>query len=89
VGWQTDSSIQVISCTSGACNIEDSLYRLQPVVAPRLPVPPQLAPDLKLKPAERSALVTAVGDASALRVSAFFALVLFWVTRRGACLGSA
>jgi hypothetical protein len=71
VGWQTDSSIQVIRCHSGSCNVEDSTYRLQPVVAPHMPKPTPLPmpPELQLRPAEKSPLVMAVGDTRALRVS--------------------
>jgi hypothetical protein len=69
VGWQTGTSIQVIKCYSVACRVEDCTFQLQPVVAPRLPSPgSQLGPDLKLRPAERSALVTAVGTPQALKV---------------------
>jgi hypothetical protein len=70
VGWQTETSIQVIKCYSAACRVEDCTFQLQAVVAPRLPSPgSQLGPDLKLRPAERSALVTAVGTPQTLKVS--------------------
>lgn len=69
VGWQTETSVQVIKCYSGSCRVEDCTFQLQPVVAPRLPsLGSQLGPDLKLRPAERSALVTAVGTPEALKV---------------------
>lgn len=68
LGYQTDTSVQVAQSYSEACRIEDCTYVLQPVVARRLPVPPPLGADLKLKPSEKSTLVTAVGDAQTFKV---------------------
>ncbi len=68
VGWQTDSALQIIQQNSGSCRVVDTIYQLAPVVAPRMPRPQQLGPDLKLKPAERSQLVTAVGTPQTLKV---------------------
>lgn len=69
VGWQTDTSIEVIRCHSGSCRVEDTLYQLAPVVVPRMPLPAQPGPaDLKLRPSERSPLVSAVGTPTAFKV---------------------
>lgn len=69
VGWQTDTSIEVIKCYSGACRVEDTIFQLAPVVAPRMPLPAQPGPaDLKLRPSKRSPLVSAVGTPTAFQV---------------------
>lgn len=69
VGWQTETSIQVIKCVSAACRVIDCQFQLDPVVAPRMPLP-RLSPELQLRPAEKSSLVTAIGDAEAFQVGA-------------------
>lgn len=76
VSWLSDTALQVIKCYSGSCRVEDCTFRFQPVVAPRRPPPPPLGPDLKLKTAEKSPLVTAVGDAQAFTVSGAWAAAL-------------
>jgi hypothetical protein len=69
VGWQTDSAIQVIHQVAASCRVIDTTYQLASVVAPRMPRLQQLGPELKLKPAERSQLVTAVGTPQSFKVS--------------------
>jgi hypothetical protein len=69
VGWQTDTSIQVIKCISASCRVIDSTFQLDTVVAPRMPLP-RLSPELQLRPSEKSSLVTAVGDAEMFKVGA-------------------
>lgn len=66
VGWQTDTSIEVIITLSASCRVADCVYQLAPVVAPRMPLPAYLGPELRTS--EKSALVTAVGDPSAFQV---------------------
>jgi hypothetical protein len=68
VGWQTDSAIQVIYQVAASCRVIDTTYQLASVVAPRMPRLQQLGPELKLKPAERSQLVTAVGTPQTFKV---------------------
>ncbi|KAF6262439.1 hypothetical protein COO60DRAFT_627220 [Scenedesmus sp. NREL 46B-D3] len=62
---QDDKSIRVIKAVAGSCVIEDTLYTVLPVVAPRLPIP-ALDPHLQLQQSQKSPLVSAVNNASAL-----------------------
>lgn len=68
VGWQTDSAVQVIYSVAASCRVIYTTYQLASVVAPRMPRLQQLGPELKLKPAERSQLVTAVGTPQTFKV---------------------
>eukprot|EP00882_Tetradesmus_deserticola_P014601 GHRQ01015531.1.p1 GENE.GHRQ01015531.1~~GHRQ01015531.1.p1 ORF type:complete len:606 (+),score=147.84 GHRQ01015531.1:170-1987(+) len=60
-----DNSVRVVQLIAGSCVVENSVYTVTPVVAPRLPTP-ELNPRLQLKQGQQSALVTAVNNASAL-----------------------
>jgi hypothetical protein len=63
-----DKSVMVVKQVAGACVIEDTLYTVVPVVAPQLPKP-ALDPQIQLQQNQKSPLVSAVSNASALLVS--------------------
>eukprot|EP00878_Enallax_costatus_P023720 GHUV01025257.1.p1 GENE.GHUV01025257.1~~GHUV01025257.1.p1 ORF type:complete len:369 (+),score=91.73 GHUV01025257.1:959-2065(+) len=63
---QGDSSIFVVHEVAGSCTVEDSLYTVNDVVAPKLPAPP-VDPGLQLNTAAKSPLVTAVSTVASLR----------------------
>lgn len=68
LGNADDTSILVVHSVAASCTVRNSLYTINPVVAPKLPRPP-LDPGLQLNTAEKSPLVTAVSTVPALRVS--------------------
>jgi hypothetical protein len=63
-----DKSVIVTKQAAGSCVIEDTLFTVLPVVAPQLPIP-ALDPTIQLQQSQKSPLVSAVSNASALLVS--------------------
>lgn len=64
---QPETSVLIRLSVAGSCTVQDTLYTVNPVVAPKLQRPP-LDPSLQLNSAEKSPLVTAVDDVTSLRV---------------------